>query len=194
MTRGLVAADWRVEAFSSAYFLLQRSRYDGLGCVVADLRMPGMDGLELQEAIVGRGCFMPIIFLTGYGDIPTTVRAMKAGAVDFLTKPVSMTDLLRSIESAIEKHREILADRSEAHASTERWNALTPREKEVALLVSRGLANKVIAEELGAAEATIKIHRGRAMQKLGADSVPHLLQTLSRIAFARTGETLESSL
>ncbi len=180
-TRALVAARWQVEAFSSAQSLLQRPVYEGAGCVVADLRMPGMDGLELQRALAKRGYSMPVIFLSGYGDVPTTVRAMKAGAVDFLTKPVLMDDLLHSIEVAVARHREILADLLEARECKNRWLGLTPREREVALLVARGMLNKVIAAELGAAEATIKIHRGRVMQKLGASSVPDLLQTLSRI-------------
>jgi FixJ family two-component response regulator len=184
MTRALVAAEWRVEAFSSAAAFLARSFYDGIGCVIADLRMPGMDGLELQNAFIISGYSMPLIFLSAYGDVPTTVKAMKAGAVDFLTKPVPMAGLLQSVEMAVARHREILANRSENEKRRHRWLALTPREKEVALLVGRGLMNKVIAAELGAAEATIKIHRGRAMQKLGAASVPDLLQVLAGIGIA----------
>jgi FixJ family two-component response regulator len=143
---------------------------------VVDLRLPGLNGLELQEAVNRRGVPISIVFITGHGDVPTSVRAMKAGAVDFLQKPFEQRDLLDAIRRASERTRKALAKRAESAEIQTRYDTLTPREREVFSLVVAGLLNKQAAAELGAAEKTIKIHRGRVMAKMLANSVPDLVR------------------
>ncbi|WP_276605278.1 response regulator transcription factor [Polyangium jinanense] len=181
LERLLRSAGYAVEAHASARAFLERAPADRPGCVVVDLRMPEIGGLDLQEELARRGFPLPLIFLTGHGDVPSSVRAMKGGAIDFLSKPCDDTDLLAAVERALARDAEARAARVEKEAVRARFAALTPREREVALLVAQGLLNKQIAAELGAAEKTIKVHRGRVMEKLGAESLADLVRLVDRI-------------
>ena len=165
----------RVETFSSAQEFLRHDRPDAPACLVLDVRLPGLDGLELQQQLIRDQVHLPIIFMTGHGDIPMSVRAMKAGAVEFLTKPFRERDLLCAIEQAIERDREAKAQRKEMAELLARYDSLTPREQEVMGSVVKGLINKQIAAELGTAEITVKIQRGRVMKKMKANSLPSLV-------------------
>jgi FixJ family two-component response regulator len=179
--RALKVAGYEVEVFSSALEFLERPKPDGLGCLIVDLRMPGMNGLELQETLLRRDYDLPLIFLSGDGDVPSAVRAMRAGAVDFLTKPYVTKELLDVLEKAIAKHREFLEGQKTLLQLRERFRALTPREQEVCVLVGQGLLNKQVAAELGTAEKTVKIHRARVMQKLHVSSVAELVRVLEKL-------------
>ncbi|KYF69616.1 response regulator transcription factor [Sorangium cellulosum] len=181
LERLLRSAGYAVEAYASPGEFRDRAPSERPGCAVVDLRMPGLGGLELQEELERRGCPLPVVFLTGHGDVPSSVRAMKAGAVDFLTKPCDDTDLLAAVARAIARDAAARAARSEQQALRTRFDALTPREREVCLRVARGLLNKQIADELGAAEKTIKVHRGRVMEKLGVESVAELVRLVDRL-------------
>ena len=167
LARLLQTAGYRVEAFASAAEYQRRAPFAGLGCLVLDVRMPDMDGLQLQEALARGAGRLPVVFLTGHGDIPTSVKAMKRGAVDFLTKPVDERDLFQAIESAMAGQRETLVRRA-------RFASLTPRECEVLAGIIAGRLNKEIAAKLGIAEKTVKVHRGRVMAKAGVLSVAEL--------------------
>jgi len=162
------------EAFASAGAFLGRALHEGPACVVLDVCMPGLDGLELQHALVHREA--QIVFLTGHGDVPMCADAMKAGAVDFLTKPVDEDRLLDAVSRALARSDEVRKSRSEYAAARALLETLTPREFEVMQRVIAGLLNKQIADELGAAEKTIKIHRGRVMAKMGVTSVADLVR------------------
>ncbi|MCU0574856.1 MAG: response regulator transcription factor [Syntrophobacteraceae bacterium] len=164
------------EVYSSAEEFLAREPYDGIGCIVLDVRMTGMSGLDLQEELMKGGLSMPIIFITGHGDIPMTVRAMKRGAVDFLPKPFEDAQLLTAIQLAIEKHRDEKSKQEYLEGVRRRIQSLTAREYEILRHVIAGLLNKQIAFELKIAEQTVKIHRGRIMQKLGVTSVSDLVR------------------
>jgi len=166
------------ETFPSANSYLERPPHEGPSCVVLDVRMPGLDGLELQQALIRREA--QIIFITGHGDVPMCAEAMKAGAIDFLTKPVDDEELLGAVARALARSVEVREAAGQRTAARALLDKLTPREFEVFQCVITGLLNKQIADELGAAEKTIKIHRGRVMEKLGVTSVPELL----RIALA----------
>jgi len=181
LERLLRSAGYRVEAHASPRAFLERAPAVGAGCAVIDLRMPELGGLDLQEALVGRGFRLPLIFLTGHGDVPSSVRAMKAGAVDFLMKPCDDTDLLAAVERALVQDASLRAERAEVDCARARFEALTPREREVCLLVARGLPNKQIAAELGSAEKTVKVHRGRVMEKLGVESLADLVRLVDRV-------------
>jgi FixJ family two-component response regulator len=181
LERLLRSAGYTVEAHASPRTFLERAPVDRAGCVVVDLRMPEIGGLDLQEELARRGFALPLIFLTGHGDVPSSVRAMKGGAIDFLSKPCDDTDLLAAVERALQRDAALRAARAEKEAIHARFKALTPREREVCLLVARGLLNKQIAAELGAAEKTIKVHRGRVMEKLGAESVADLVRLVDRM-------------
>ena len=165
-----------VEAFGSAPEMLQSKVPDVASCLVLDIRLPGLSGLDLQTELAGANIHIPIIFITGHGDIPMTVRAMKSGAVDFLTKPFRDQDLLDAVVKAIERDR----NRREAEKTVANlqsmFETLTSREREVLELVASGLMNKQIAAELGLAEITIKIHRGHLMKKMGARSLADLIR------------------
>jgi two-component system response regulator FixJ len=167
---------WRVqtESFDSAHAYLERPPHPGPCCLVLDVSMPGIDGLKLQQALGDRK--VPIVFLTGHGDIPMCAEAMKAGAVDFLTKPVDEDDLLDAVARALERSVELRKAQAEHSSARTRLHALTPREFEVMQRVIAGLLNKQIAVELGAAEKTVKIHRGRVMEKMGVASVADLVR------------------
>lgn len=163
-----------VESFASAAELLAAARHDGPGCIVLDVRMPGMNGPALQEELGKRGQHMPIVFLSGHGDVPTTALAMKRGAVDFLTKPVDRDDLLAAIRLSLAQDAQYRARQAEYDVIDDRVKTLTPREYEVMTYVIAGMLNKQIAVELDISEETVKIHRGRVMQKLGLTSVAEL--------------------
>lgn len=180
LARLLRAAGYAVEAHASPRAFLERAPSQP-GCVVVDLRMPEVGGLELQEELERRGCALPLVFLTGHGDVSSSVRAMKAGAIDFLTKPCDDTDLLAAVERALLRDANARAARREQRALKARFEALTPREREVCLRVAQGLLNKQIAAELGAAEKTVKVHRGRVMEKLGVESVAELVRLVDRL-------------
>ena len=152
------------------------SPFDGAGCVILDLRMPGASGTDVQQQLPGGPGELPVIFLSGHGDVPDSVRAMKQGAVDFLTKPVDGDVLLAAIGPALERHAAARAARAEREAVCARLGALTPRERDVLGQVVTGALNKQIAGVLGIAEGTVKVHRGRVMEKLGAQSVADLVR------------------
>jgi FixJ family two-component response regulator len=162
------------ETFASGKELLDRAAHDGPSCLVLDVQMPGLDGLELQQALADRG--EQIVFLTGHGDVPMCAGAMKAGAVDFLTKPVDDEALLAAVARALERSIEVRKADAERGSARARLDRLTPREFAVLQRVIAGLLNKQIADDLGAAEKTVKIHRGRVMEKMGVSSVAELVR------------------
>jgi len=174
--RLLDGAGYRAETFASAEEFLRRERVEGPACLLLDLSMPGMDGLALQTHLAGLGWEPSIVFLTGHGQVRTSVQAMKAGAVDFLTKPVDEAVLLSAVSDALERQRARLEQQHEQSHARARLAGLTPREREVAAFVVEGRRNKQIAFELGIAEKTVKVHRGRVMDKTGARSAAELVQ------------------
>ena len=171
----------RSETYGSAEEFLGARRPDVPGCLVLDLQLPGLMGLDVQRALADAGIRLPTVFITGHGDIPTTVKAMKAGAVEFLTKPFQDEELLAAIRQALELDRADRERRREDAALRERWATLTQREREVLALVVTGKLNKQIAAELGTSEITVKVHRGRAMRKLQASSVADLVRMAARV-------------
>ena len=172
----LLAAGYEFEAFASAEAFLERPRFEGVGCIILDVRMSGMSGLDLQRELAHVHCPMPIIFITAHGDIPMSVEAMKRGAIDFLPKPFDDEQLLGAMEAVIARHGQARTVCDETQAIEERIKKLTPREYEVFRYVITGLLNKQIAAELNIAERTVKIHRGRVMEKLAAQSVADLVR------------------
>ena len=172
----LAAAGYKVETYPSAKAFLTRENYEGVGCILLDVRMPGLTGMELQEKLIRSAQSMPIIFLTGHGEVAMGVQAMKKGAVDFLTKPCDDEQLLAAIRTATAKAEQARAHLEEAKEISSRIELLTPREKEILRYVITGMLNKQIAGRLGVAEITVKIHRGRIMQKLSAESVADLVR------------------
>jgi FixJ family two-component response regulator len=181
IARLLASTGHRVEAFASAGEYLAREPHAGPCCLVLDLKMPGMSGLELQERLRERGHDLPIVFVTGHGDVPASVRAMKGGAVDFLLKPFGADDLLSAVTAAMERGRAEAAEREEASALVARWQTLTPREREVLALVVTGLLNKQVASRLAISEKTVKVHRARVMEKMGAHSLAELVRLAERL-------------
>jgi len=174
-----------VEVFGSATEMLQSTLPDVASCLVLDIRLPGMSGLDFQGELAKANVHIPIIFMTGHGDIPMSVRAMKGGAVDFLSKPFRDQDMLDAVTVAIERDRKRReADRIVANLQT-RFQTLTPREREILALVSSGLMNKQIAAELGLAEITVKIHRGHIMKKMDAKSLADLLRKAETLGVRR---------
>lgn len=176
LQRLLKAHGCPVETFESADTFLRSGRTGCAGCLVLDVHMPGLDGLALQDALVRASCDMPIIFLTGRGDIPTSVRAMKAGALDFLTKPVDDEVLLRAIQNAFAQNQKLRQRRAEIASIRERVSNLTEREREVMRHLITGALNKQIGGELEITEKTVKVHRGRVMGKMQAGSVAELVR------------------
>jgi FixJ family two-component response regulator len=181
LSRLLRASQFTVGTFGSPQEFLERHDPHTPGCLVLDVAMPGLNGLELQEALRVKGSAIPIIFLTGHGDIPMSVQAMKGGALDFLTKPVHDKDLLKAVEAALEKDRIERQSRVELDDIQERLATLTPREREVLNHVVSGQLNKQIANDLGTVEKTIKVHRARVMEKMKVNSVAELVRLTERL-------------
>jgi len=176
---------WQPETFASAQEFLARPRGLVPSCLVLDISLPGLSGLDLQKHVAVERPDMPIIFITGYGDVPMTVQAMKAGAVEFLTKPFSDDALLSGIRQALERSESALGDEAEMRTLRDRYASLTGREREVMALVVAGLLNKQVGSDLGISEITVKAHRGRMMQKMKADSLADLVNMAGRLGLAR---------
>lgn len=174
-----------VETFTSAQEFLNRPRAFGPSCLVLDISLPGLNGLELQKRVARERPDMPIIFISGHGDIPTTVQAMKAGAVEFLTKPISDEALLTAIRSSLERSKALLGRDAELRDLKSRFARLTSREREVFTLVVSGLPNKQVGGELGISEITVKAHRGSLMRKMKADSLAELVNMATRLRLPR---------
>ena len=171
----------RVQTFASGSEFMARTPAEAPSCLILDVRLPGTSGLEFQRELTAAGVDIPIIFITGHGDIPITVQAMKAGAVDFLTKPFREQELLDAIHKAVDRDRQRREQTAEVAKLRQRYEELTPREREVMALVTQGLLNKQIAAELGASETTVKIHRGQVMRKMGAESLADLVRMADRL-------------
>jgi len=177
----IVYAGWRPEVFASAQEFLTRPPAACPSCLVLDVSLPGLNGLELQKKIADARTEMPIIFITGRGDVPMSVQAMKAGALEFLTKPFSSDALLEAIRNALNRSREVLEDRASLRLLRDRHESLTEREREVMVLVVRGHLNKQVGGVLGISEITVKAHRGRVMRKMGAKSLPDLVNICTHL-------------
>jgi len=186
LVRSIEASGYQVEAFASATEFLEGSASERVSCVICDLLMPGMSGLQLQELLRSHTSFLSIIFVTGHGDIPTSVSAMKAGAVDFLEKPIRRSALLHAIDNAVERTNRMRTEAGEIGELKRRYERLTPREREVFVLVSAGLLNKQVGAQLGAAEKTVKQHRGSIMSKMKAESLADLVMMANRLALRPT--------
>lgn len=181
LSRLLRAEGYDIRAFACAADFLAACHADEIDCLLLDVSMPDLDGLELQRRLVRSGATIPIVFLTGHGDIPMSVRAVKAGAVDFLTKPVDESALLLAVRTALADAAAARRDREESTRAAARFSRLTRREREVMNGVVAGKPNKIIAAELGTCEQTVKVHRGRVMEKMGADSLADLVRIADRI-------------
>ena len=175
------SAGFKVLTFTSAREFLANQRPQGPACLVLDVRMPGLSGMDLQRELTQSGIHIPIIFITGHGDIPMSVRAMKAGAVEFLTKPFRSRSLLEAVRAAIETDRSAHKARSETGELRQRYEQLTPREREVMALVVAGQLNKQVASELSTTERTIKFHRAHIMQKMGVESLADLVRMAEKL-------------
>jgi FixJ family two-component response regulator len=178
----------QTEAFASTSALAERAPVDVETCLVLDVRLPGVSGLDFQSQLVASGRELPVVFMTGHGDIPMSVRAMKAGAVDFLSKPFRDQDMLDAVAAALDRDRRRRRERQELAALEARYAALTPREREVMVHVVAGLMNKQIAAEVGLSEITVKIHRGSLMRKMAARSVPDLVRMFEALRANPTRE------
>jgi FixJ family two-component response regulator len=180
---------WQPETFASAQEFLDYPRVLTPNCLVLDVSLPGLNGLDLQRLVAGERTAMPIIFITGYGNVPMTVQAMKAGAVEFLTKPFDDGVLLTAIRAALERSRVALSLEAEMRVLRDRYASLSPRERQVMALVVSGLLNKQIGGELGISEITVKAHRGKVMHKMKADSLADLVKMAARLRPASAAKT-----
>jgi FixJ family two-component response regulator len=178
------AAGWRAEAFASAQEFLARPRAVGPSCLVLDVSLPDLNGLDLQKRVARDRADMPVIFITGYCDVPMSVQAMKAGAIEFLTKPFKDDVLMGAMKDALERSRRALEHEAKMNALRQSYALLTPREREVMVLVASGLLNKQVGGELGISEITVKAHRGQVMRKMKADSLPALVHMVARLGVA----------
>ncbi|TWI71297.1 LuxR family two component transcriptional regulator [Bradyrhizobium huanghuaihaiense] len=183
------SAGWRPETFSSAQGFLSHPRVQAPSCLILDVNLPDLNGLDLQVRVAGDRTDMPIIFITGYGDVPTSVRAMKAGAVEFLTKPFSDDALLEAIRNAIEHSRALIDQAVEVQVIADRYRMLSQREREVMSLVTTGRLNKQVAFDLGISEITVKAHRGRVMRKMQAGSLVDLATMAAKLRLGQDGSS-----
>lgn len=189
LTRLIRSAGYDVQAFASAReFLDRETRCEGIACLVLDIRMPGLSGMDLQRELQTAKTILPIIFITGHGDIPMSVKAMKGGAVDFLAKPVNDKVLLKAIEQALDRSARESAARDEGDEIRRRLDSLTPREYEVLRLVITGMLNKQIAYQLGTVEKTVKVHRARVMEKMEVQSLAELVRLAEKIGIQPQSE------
>jgi FixJ family two-component response regulator len=179
------SSGWRAKTFASAQEFLARPRTEAPNCLILDLQLPGLTGLDLQKQMADVGLEIPIVFLTGHGNIPASVRAMKAGAVEFLTKPFDDEELLHAIQEAIERDRRNRQQHTEMHELQVRYESLTVREQEVMQQVVSGLLNKQVAAELNITELTVKVHRGQVMRKMRADSLADLVRMADKLGIRR---------
>jgi FixJ family two-component response regulator len=186
-------AGWRPETFESAQEFLSRPRSLVPSCLVLDISLPGINGLDLQKRVATERSDMPVIFITGYGDVPTSVQAMKAGAVEFLTKPINDDVLLSAIRNAIERSRAAISQEMELRRLQDCYASLTPRERQVMALVVTGMLNKQIGGKLDISEITVKAHRGQVMRKMKANSLAELVKIGVRLRLAPAPEVYESS-
>jgi FixJ family two-component response regulator len=186
LTRLVRSAGYEVKAFASAKEFLAETHDDDVACLVLDIRMPGLSGIDLQRELSTAQKILPIVFITGHGDVPMSVRAMKNGAVDFFSKPVKDTDLLNAIEEALARCARERSKRDEMEDIQSRVDSLTPREREVLEHIVVGQLNKQVAYDLGTVEKTIKVHRARVMDKMGVDSLAELVRLAERAGIGRT--------
>jgi FixJ family two-component response regulator len=182
-------AGWQPEVFASAQEFIARARPTGPSCLILDVSLPDLNGLDLQKRIAVDQTYLPIIFITGYGDVPMTVQAMKAGAFEFLTKPFANEVVLNAIEQAIERSRIAFTHAVAVQSLRDRYDSLTPRERQVMALVVSGLLNKQIAAELSMSEITVKAHRGKVMRKMEAESLAELVRIAARLRLPLTTRT-----
>jgi FixJ family two-component response regulator len=198
LSRVIATAGYNVRAFGSAQEFLDSDCHRGRGCLLLDVRMPDVDGVALHRKLQESGALLPVIFMTGFGDIPASVQAIKAGAVDYLPKPVSADALLSAIDAAVASEERLAAEHDEVSELRRRFESLTPRERDVFGLVLAGRLNKQIARELSISEKTVKVHRGRMMAKMGTRRVTQLVQFAVRLGIGPTEargqrQTVESS-
>ncbi|QAU43831.1 DNA-binding response regulator (plasmid) [Bradyrhizobium sp. CCBAU 53351] len=192
LTNLFQSAGLKVKDFASAAEILKADRPEGPSCLVLDVRLPGLSGLELQSGLASANMHTPIVFITGHADVPMTVQAMKGGAVDFLTKPFRDRDLLRAVQIAIERDRQRRELEKMRAGVRSRFEGLTQRERDILTLVASGLLNKQVAGELGLAEITVKVHRGQAMRKVGAKSLADLIRMIELLGLSRSNGNVQT--